>query len=81
MIGLFKRGVTAQTVKPALNEAEKALAEVRRLWSEGSLKEALYKIDELEQNCPSCTKVAKTYRGKIGVELLEKSGEIFSLKK
>lgn len=56
--------------------AEHALNEIKELWKTGQLREALHKIDQIEENYPSCTKAAKYYRGEIGYELLEKSGKL-----
>lgn len=57
-------------------EAEGALSEIKILWNSGKLNEALDKLDQVEKNHPSCSKAAKIYRGKIGYELLEKSGNL-----
>jgi len=79
MMNLFRKVATPKNISQktsALSGAEMALNEVNELWKAGQLKEALSKINEIEEKYPSCTKAAKHYRGKIGVELLEKNGDL-----
>lgn len=81
MMNFFRKFVTPNNILKATSAMSKsasasALNEVKELWKAGHLKEALSKINEIEEKYPSCTKAAKHYRGKIGVELLEKHGDL-----
>ena len=85
MMRLFKsvKLTTLKAVMPAtppvkenIQEAKMALNEIEHLWRKGDLREALQKIEEVEKTYPSCSKAAKYYRGEIGVEMLEKAGEL-----
>lgn len=79
MMSFFRKVATPKNVSQAtsaMSNAEMALNEVKELWKTGQLKEALSKINMIEEQYPSCTKAAKHYRGKIGIELLEKNGDL-----
>lgn len=72
----FKTLYTSSKPLHSSLEAEKALNDIKELWQKGQLKEALKRIDSVEQKFPSCSKAAKYYRGEIGVQLLEQNGVI-----
>ena len=72
---LFRKILSGDTHKVA-SSAEKALLEVKELWKMGELKKALGKIDQIERDYPSCSKAAGFYRGKIGLELLQRDGDL-----
>jgi hypothetical protein len=69
---LLRSNFFRQKTLTELSEAKKALQEVHVLHSQGELKKALLTLDEIEKKYPSSIKTTSFYRGKIGVEFLDK---------
>lgn len=73
MLRAFLRsGFFRQNALSELSEAKKALQEVHSLHRQGELKKALLALDKIEEKYPFCIKTTSVYRGKIGVEFLDK---------
>jgi len=70
----FARNIPS--AKARARSAEDTINEMKILWNSGKLNDALDKVDEIERDHPSYSKAAKVYRGKIGYELLVKSGNL-----
>lgn len=70
-----------QEASKQLNSAwQEDIKHIMDLFNEKKYEEALKEISKIEDKYPGCSKMIQTYRGKIGVALLNESGELKKLK-
>lgn len=79
----IKKGLNFIYTKPTdkiSTEWQIDLDRTKKLYEEKKYEEALKQISQMETKYHGCSKVIQHYRGKVGIALLEESGELKKLK-